>query len=89
MLDALHVVVPVAIHEVGDATSRSLGEVGRILLDNLVEGNALEEDDVLTVGSKQETFHLAVGLGQLLPVGAVGLHAPDLTAADEGDGVVV
>ena len=89
VLDALDVVVPVAIHEVGDATACGLGQVGGVLLDNLMEGDALEDDDVFAVGGELEALDLAVGLGQLLAVSAVGLHAPYLTTGDEGDGVVV
>ena len=74
MLNALHVVVPVAVHQVCDQSAGSLGQVGGGLLDALVEGNALQDDDLLTVGREFETLHVTIGLRQLLAVGAISLH---------------
>ena len=54
-----------------------------------MEGDALQNDDLLAVGRELETLHLPVSLRQLFAVCAVQLHAPDLTARDEGDSLVV
>ena len=89
MLDALHIVVPMAVHEVGDTTASSFRQVAGVLLDDLVEGNAFEDNNLLAIGRKLKALDLAVGLRQLLAVCAVGLHAPDFTTADEGDGLVI
>ena len=68
MLDGLHVVIPMAIHQVGDKTARSLGQVGGILLDDLVEVDALQQNHFLSVGREQEAFHLSLRFRELLAV---------------------
>ena len=89
MLNTFHVVVPVAVHQVGHTATGSLRQVAGILLDDLVEGNALQDDDLFAVGREFKAFHLTVALRQLPAVRAVSLHRPYLTTADEGDGLVV
>ena len=63
VLDALHVMVPVTVHQVGDTTTGSLGQVIGILLDNLMEGNTLDDDDMLAVRRELKPLNLSVGLG--------------------------
>ncbi len=87
--NALHVVIPVAIHQVCDQTACSFRQVGRVLLNAAVEGNALQHDDLLTVRRELKALNAAVGLRHLATVRAVSLHGPDFTTGDEGDGLVV
>ena len=89
MLDALHVVVPMAIHQVGHHASGCLGQVGGLLLNDLVEGDALQDDDLRIVGREHEALHLALGLRQLFATRAVKVHFPYLATFDEGHGLVV
>ena len=89
MLDALDKMIPMAVHEVGDDTTFCLRQVFGVLLDDLVEVDALQEDDLLTVGREQEALHLTLGLGQLLASAAIEVHLPDLTALEEGDSLSV
>ena len=77
------------IHQVGDTTAGSLGQVVGILLDNLVEVNTLDDDNLLTVRRELETLNLAISLRQLSAPATVRLHGPDFATADEGDGFVV
>ena len=85
MGDALHIMVPVAVHQVGHQAAGGLGQVGGILLDNLMEGQLLDINHAVAVGREFVAFHIAVGVAQLATVAAVGLHRPDLTTGDEGD----
>ncbi len=89
MLDALHIVVPMAIHQVVHDATGSFGKVFRILLDDFIEVDALQEDGFLAIRSEEEALDLAVGLGHLLAVLAVQAHLPDLTFPEESDGFVV
>ena len=50
---------------------------------------ALEDDDFRAVRRELKAFHLTVSLRELAAVSAVGLHRPELTATDKGDGFVV
>ena len=49
MLYRLHIVVPVAIHQVSHQTASSLRQVVWVLLDNLIEVNRVEQDHLLAV----------------------------------------
>ena len=62
MLDAFHIVVPVAIHQISNPTTCSFGQVIGILLDNLMERHRLNDDDLLTIGRELEAFHLSIRL---------------------------
>ena len=62
MLDAFHVVVPVAVHQIGDQTTSSLGQIIGILLDDVVERDALQQHHGLAIGSKEEAFHFPTRL---------------------------
>ena len=79
MLDAFHIVVPVAIHQISNPATSGFGQVVGILLDNLMERHRLDDDDLLTIGRELETFHLSIRLTQLFAVRTIGLHHPNLT----------
>ena len=89
MLDALHVVVPMAIHQVVHHATGRFGQVFGVLLDDFIEVDALQEDSLLAIGSDEETLDLAFGLAHLLAAVAVKAHLPNLTLAEESDGFVV
>ena len=50
MLDAFYIVVPVAIHQVGHVTSGGFGQVVGILLYDVMEWKALDDDNLSAVG---------------------------------------
>ena len=77
-----------AVHQVSNQAASGLRQIIGILLNNLVEGDALEDDNLLAVGRELEAFHLAVGLRQLLTIGAIGIHRPYLATCEEGDAPV-
>ena len=85
---ALDVVVPMAIHQVGDDAAGALGQVGGSLLDDVVEWHCLDEDYALLIGREEEAFDSAVGVCELLACLAVGVHGPYLALAGEGDAVI-
>ena len=87
MLNALHIVVPVTVHQVGHQTACGFGQVGGVLLDDIMEGDGLQEDHAATVGRELEPFHGPIGMAHLLAVAAVAVHAPHLTAFEEDDAV--
>ncbi len=89
MLDALHIVVPMAIHQVVHHATGRFGQVFGVLLDDFIKVDALQEDSLLAIRSEEEALDLAFGLAHLLAVVAVQAHLPDLTFAEEGDGFVV
>ena len=89
MLDALHVVVPVTVHQVCDASACCLWQVVRVLPDNLMERHRLDDDDFLTVGRELKAFNLAVSLAELSAVGAVSIHGPYLSTGSKGNGLCV
>ncbi len=85
MQDALHVVVPVAIVHVGYQSACSQRQIGRVLLDGAVVRQLLDEDNLLAVGRELEALDTRLVLGELFAVGAVWVHAPELSATDEGN----
>ena len=89
VLDAFYVVVPVAIHQVGNQAACSFGQVGGVLLDDFVEGYGLQHDDLLVVGREEEALNLPIGVRQLAAVAAVGLHGPYFASCEEGYGLCV
>ena len=62
MLDAFHIVVPVAIHQISNPTTCSFGQIIGILFDNFMERHRLNDDDLLTIGRELEAFHLSIRL---------------------------
>ena len=85
MKDALHVVVPVTIVHIGDQTTGSQRKVGRILLDSAIVRQLLDEDYLLAVWRELVALDASLVVGELLAVGAIGVHAPELTLTDEGN----
>ena len=49
VLDALYIVVPVAVHQISNQTTRCLWQIIRILLDNIVEIDAMKQDNLRAV----------------------------------------
>ena len=68
MLDALHIVIPVAIHQVCHQTACSLWQVIGILLDDVVEVKAMKEDDLAAIRRELEALDVLGSLGDLLAV---------------------
>ena len=85
MLYAFHIVVPMAEHQVSDQSAGSLGQVGRILLDDVVVGERLDEYNFGTVGREDESLHAILLVRELLAVCAVGQHGPHLSFVEIGD----
>ena len=83
--NGLHVVVPVAVVEVGDETTRSQRQVVGVLLDALVIGERLDENHLLFVGREDVALDIYFRLGELSAVSAVGVHRPELSAGEERD----
>ena len=88
MGDGIDVVIPMAIHQVGDDHASALGEVGRALLDDVVEGDGLDEDDALLIGREEEALDGAIGVGELLAALARCGHGPDFAFAGKGEFVI-
>ena len=78
-----------AVHEVCYYTTGSLGQIIGVLLDNLVEVDALQQDNLLSVGREHKTLHFALGFRQLLAFVTFKVHFPDLATFQEGNGLVV
>ena len=89
MLDALHIVVPMAIHQVVHDTTCGFWKVLRLLFDDFIKVDALQDNGFLAVWSDEETLDLAVCLGQLLAFVAVHAHFPNLSVPKECDGFIV
>ena len=77
--------VPVAVVEVGDETTRSQRQVVGVLLDALVIGERLDENHLLLVGREDVALDIYFRLGELSAVSAVGVHRPELSAGEERD----
>ena len=86
--NAFYIVVPMAIHEVSNQSSCSLGKVTWILLNDIVIGHLLDDNHLLLVGREEETFYFAVGLCQLLASLAVGVHRPHFAFRGKSQTVV-
>ena len=82
MSHRLHIVVPVAVVEVCDQTARSQRQVGRVLLYALMVRQRLDEYDVLAIGRELVALDVGLRMGELLTVGAVGRHAPQLASRE-------
>ena len=82
---AFHVVVPVAVVEVGHAATGSQWQVVGILLYAFVIRQRLDENHLLLVGRELESFNVNVALCELSAVGAVGVHRPQLSLCEERD----
>ena len=85
MLDALYIMIPVAIHQVCHQTTCSLWQIIGILLDDFIEIDAMQQNHFLTIGREHESLDIFCGLWYLLTVWAVRIHSPDLTAGEESN----
>ena len=85
MENALYVVVPVAIVHISYETAGSQWEIRWILLDSSVIREFLDENDLLAVWRETEALDAQLVVGELLAVGSIWVHAPELTVADEGN----
>ena len=77
------------VHQVRNQSSCCFGQVAGVLLNDLMEGDALEEDDFLPVGRELKALNLTICLRQLATFTAVNLHLPHLSASHKGNGLVV
>ena len=85
MKDTLYVVIPVAIVHVGNETTCSQRKIRRILLDGSVIRQLLDEDYLLAIWREAESLDAQFVVGELLSVSTVWVHAPELSATDEGN----
>ena len=77
--------IPMAIIHVRNQPSCRLGQVGGIFLDGAMVGNTLDQYDHRLIRRKQEALYVCFGMGKLLAVCAIGVHAPQLSFTQEGD----
>lgn len=85
MKDTLYVVIPVAIVHVGNETTCSQRKIRRILLDGSVIRQLLDEDYLLAIWREAESLDAQFVVGELLSASTVWIHAPELSATDEGN----
>ena len=85
MLDRLYIVIPMAIHQISYQSARSLWQILRILLDDLVVVDRVEQNHLLAIRRELKSFDIFRGLGYLFAVRAVSVHRPYLSTRKEGD----
>ena len=83
--EGFDIVVPVAVHEIGNATTGGLRQVGGPGGNDTGVGDRLDEEYPSAVGREEESFDVDRAVGELSTVGSVGVHTPELTFGEEGD----
>ena len=88
MSNGFHIMIPMTIVHICDQSTCSLWQVFRILLYAPMIGYGFNKNHLLSIGREKESLHFTLGVGELLAVGTVDIHAPHFASRAKSDSVV-